>query len=242
MKYMGSKERIADEIVPIITANRKPRQVFIDLFCGGLSISQRVDGPVIANDIQKYLIAMWESLQNGWTPPMRIEREFYADVRNSYNKRDGRYADDIIGWVGFMASYNGRFFDGGYSGHHVEIKNGKFRDYITENINNTLSQRAHIGHISLMSKDYRDVPLPSTCPAIIYADPPYRGTKQYSTSKDFDHEAFYDYLRQKAAEGHQIFVSEYAMPDDFRCVWSKALSTTINQTITKKPVEKLFTI
>lgn len=41
----------------------------------------------------------------------------------------------MIGWVGFMGSFNGRFYDGGYSGHNV-----KGRDYISEQIRNTLSQ------------------------------------------------------------------------------------------------------
>ena len=46
---------------------------------------------------------------------MRIERDFYCDVRDSYNNGDDRYTDGIKGWVGFMASWNGRYFDGGYS-------------------------------------------------------------------------------------------------------------------------------
>ena len=38
----------------------------------------------------------------------------------------------ILYTVGFMASFNGRWFDGGYSGHNYPIKSGKTRDYITE--------------------------------------------------------------------------------------------------------------
>ena len=32
------------------------------------------------------------------------------------------------------------------------------------------------------------------------------------------------------------------MPDDFECIWKKQVLCSLNQTITKKPVEKLFTI
>jgi len=55
MKYMGSKARLVNEILPIILKDRKPNQWFIDLFCGGCSISQEVDGKVIANDKKQVL-------------------------------------------------------------------------------------------------------------------------------------------------------------------------------------------
>ena len=50
MKYMGSKARFVNEILPIILKDRKENQWFVDLFCGGCSIAQEVDGKVIAND------------------------------------------------------------------------------------------------------------------------------------------------------------------------------------------------
>lgn len=41
-------------------------------------------------------------------------------------------------------------------------------------------------------------------------------------------------------EGHTVFVSEYDMPQDFQCVWSKQITNAMHQVNTKKPVEKLF--
>ena len=49
MKYMGSKARFVKEILPIILKDRKENQWFVDLFCGGCSIAQEVDGKVIGN-------------------------------------------------------------------------------------------------------------------------------------------------------------------------------------------------
>ena len=90
--------------------------------------------------------------------------------------------------------------------------------------------------------NYDEIVLPPASKTTIYCDIPYKGVKQYTTSKNFDYERFYDWCREKHADGYRIFVSEYRMPDDFKCVWRKQITCAMNQTITKKPIEKLFTI
>ena len=245
MKYMGSKARIADELLSVMLPYRTSNaQAFVEPFCGGCAVIEKVSGRRIASDKNKYLVAMLKHLSEVGVNdlPKVIERDYYSDVRDSYNRKDGRYPDYLIGWVAFMGSFNGRDFSGGYAGHHVEIKGGKFRDYIGENIRNTLEQIPRLKGINFIEGgiDYYDLEIPPY--SLIYCDPPYAGTKQYSTSKNFDYERFYEWCRKMSADGHTVFVSEYNMPPDFKCVWDKQLSTTINQTITKKPVEKLFTI
>lgn len=245
MKYMGSKNRIVAEILPIMLENYDGN-VFVDVFCGGCSVIQNVPRTYtrIANDKQKYLISMWlELTTNGHeNMPKRIERDFYCKVRDSYNTGDMRFSNPIKGWVGFMGSYNGRFFDGGYSGHNVMGKNGKARDYITENINNTISQIDDLQGVLFRWGDYEELTDSVPPHSLIYCDPPYKDTKQYSTSKNFDYERFYDWCRLMANKGHKVFVSEYYMPEDFKCIWSKEITNAMHQTNTKKPVERLFTL
>lgn len=102
-----------------------------------------------------------------------------------------------------MASYNGRFFDGGYSGHNVKIKNnGKTRDYISENINNTLEQVPLLKNIEWHYGDYSELNIPEH--SLIYCDIPYKDTKQYSTSKNFDYNRFYDWCRLMSRKGHRV--------------------------------------
>lgn len=240
MKYMGGKGRIVNDILPIMLSNYNGN-TFVDIFCGGCSVIEHVPNTYrrIANDKQKYLIAMWRVITTGGIPPMHIERDYYCDVRDSYNKNNENYPDWIKGWVGFMGSFNGRFFDGGYSGHNVVGKNGKARDYITENINNTLSQIPKLNDVEWHYGNYYDLELPPV--SLIYCDPPYKGTKQYSTSKNFDYEKFYQWCRDMKKEGHTVFISEYNMPQDFKCVWEKQITNAMHQTNTKKPTEKLFT-
>ena len=187
MKYMGSKNRIANEIIPIMLKERKENQWFVDMFCGGCHIIQNIDGKRIANDNNKYLIAMWKGLQENRERPKTISKELYSKARTEYNKGTNTEFDDfLIGWIGWMGSYNGRFFDGGYSGHDV----GKtHRNYIDEQIRNTESQINDLKEVKFFSKDYKDFEFKESC--LIYCDIPYKDTKQYATSKDFNHDNFF---------------------------------------------------
>ena len=215
---------------------RKPNQWFVDLFCGGCSIAQEVDGKVVANDKNKYLIAMFKGLQENRKRPYTISKELYSKARTEYNNKTNNEFDDFtIGWIGWMGSYNGRFFDGGYSGHEV----GK-RDYITEQIKNTEKQIDKIQHIKFFSKNYNEFTFKEPC--LIYCDIPYKDTKQYATSKDFNHDIFWQWCRDMSKQGHKVFVSEYQAPEDFKCVWSKEVTNSLNTTKTYKPTEKLFTL
>ncbi|MCD8207511.1 MAG: hypothetical protein LUD72_06210, partial [Bacteroidales bacterium] len=63
--------------------------------------------------------------------------------------------------------------------------------------------------------DYRDVDISGE--AVVYCDPPYRGTEEYTCGK-FDHDAFYEWLRTR---DFPVYVSEYSMPADFVAVWER---------------------
>lgn len=237
MKYQGNKRRFAAELIGVMSEFRRPGQAWVEPFCGSCSVIGLVDGPRYANDKNRFLVAMLQAVARGDELPMRIERDYYCDVRSSYNAGDGRYPDYIVGWVGFMGSFNGRFFDGGYSGHSVQVRGG-VRDYIGEDIADTLRQAGSLNGIVWSSGDYSDMAIPDN--SLIYCDIPYKDTKQYSVSRGFCYEAFYEWCRKMRDAGHTVFVSEYAMPDDFECVWSKATTCAMNQSVTKKPTEKLF--
>lgn len=243
MKYMGSKARIADEILPIIMESYTDGTYYVEPFCGGMNMMSRLGNNVnrIANDANYYLIAMWRDLIDGVSFPTCIPRESYIIARTSYNEQDGMLPDSLIGWVGWMASYNGRFFDGGYSGHDVKTENGKSRDYIGEQIRNTLTQVDNLKGVELHSGDYAALPIPKN--SIIYCDIPYKNTKQYSTSKDFDYERFYTWCENMAQLGHSVYISEYEMPEDrFECIWEKGVLNAMHQVNTKQTVERLYIV
>ena len=71
--------------------------------------------------------------------------------------------------------------------------------------------------IDFTSSDYRDYQHEEG--DVVYCDPPYKGTIGYD-DRVFDHEAFYDWVRQQP---YPIYFSEYSAPDDFVSVWQKGI-------------------
>jgi len=233
MKYMGSKNRIAKYILPIILEGRKPEQWYVEPFCGGLGTMDKVTGNCLASDKNKYLIAMWKGLQENRERPKEISKELYSRARTEYNNGTNIEFDDfMIGWIGWMASYNGRFFDGGYSG-----KAGG-RNYVDEQIRNTEKQIAKIQHINFIYGSYDEIDYPTN--SKIYCDIPYKNTKQYATSKGFNHDKFWQWCRDMVAEGHEVFISEYSAPDDFVSIWNGKIKSFMKAGRSVEVIEHLF--
>lgn len=239
MKYMGSKSRIAKEIEPILTMWLTHDRCYVEPFAGGMNMICNINhSKRLASDNNNYLIAMWRFLCGGYDFPKIISKELYSYYRSEFNKigfngNGDTLKEAMIGWVGFMGSFNGRFYDGGYSGHDV---NG--RDYIGEQIRNTMSQVDKMAGVELLCGNYYNIEIPKD--SIIYCDIPYKDTKQYSTSKNFDHELFFEWCRKKTKNGYIVFISEYKAPCDFECVWQKQITNSMNTKNTYKPTEKLF--
>lgn len=232
---MGSKRRIAEQILAIILEGRKDGQYYVEPFCGGCNAIDKVPGNRIANDSNPYLIAMWEALSWGWDPPKTISREHYCEVRTCYRQNSDKYPMHYIGWVGFVGSFNGKFFQG-YTGHSVTEASGRVTDYIGRASRNILAQVPLLDGVQFTCCDYTDLIIPPN--SIIYCDPPYAGVTKYAHS--IDHNDFWKWCIEKVAEGHSVFVSEYNAPDDFVCVWEQKLKVLVNPGATKHAVEKLF--
>lgn len=245
MKYMGSKARIAKYILPIILKDRKPDQWYVEPFVGGCNTIDKVEGLRLGSDANKYLIAMYQMLQNlGIPDDLRdIPKTQYNLSRDQYNGRHNhKLSDSIVGWIGYMASANGRFFEGGYSGKS-NTKTGAVRDYIDESVRGIEKQLPLLSDISFVCEQYQNLLTPPQ--SIIYCDPPYKGTKQYATiCKEFDHPAFWQWCREKAWQGYKVFVSEYNAPYDFTCVWQQEVKSSLSANGksggNKKSMEKLF--
>jgi len=231
---MGSKNRIAKFLLPIILENRKQNQWYVEPFVGGANMIDKVSGNTMGSDLNKYIISMWKGLQMGVERPNEIPKELYNRARIEYNNgTENEFTKFMIGWIGWMGSFNGRFFDGGYSGKT------KTRDYVNEQIRNTEKQIGNILNVCFYHSSYDELPIPPN--SIIYCDIPYKGTKQYSISKDFDYNKFWEWCRKMTKNGHTVFISEYNAPEDFKCVWEMEVTNSMHTTKTKKPIEKLFT-
>lgn len=242
MKYMGSKARIAKHILPIMLKHRKEGQWWVEPFVGGANSITKVHGNRIGADANKYLIAMLIGLQNNHFREFDHSKSHYDLVRNEYNNGTNfNFTDFYIGYVGFVASANGRFFDGGYSGIS-KTKIGTERNYIDESIRGMEKHIPKLKGIDFICANYDCLNIPKD--SIIYCDIPYKNTKQYAFSKGFDHTAFWQWCREKAKQGSKVFISEYNAPEDFVCVWKQEVKSSISANgksgKSKLSVEKLF--
>lgn len=232
IKYMGSKRRIAKDILPIILKDRKEGQYFYDLFVGGGNLLEKVDGNRVANDNNEYLIELFKHMQsNDFELPFVGEVE-YKNIQN--NKEN--YPKWLVGYVGFQLSFGAKFF-GGYRRDKAGIRN-----YENEAQQNLKAQQKYIKDVEFVCGSYDEVKLKPN--SIIYCDIPYKNSTKYNTSKGFDYDKFYNWCIEKHKEGHKVFISEYDMPKDrFECVWSKEISSSLTpESNGKKGVEKLFVI
>lgn len=231
MKYMGSKRKYANELLSIILANRKDGQFFVDLFCGGCNVVDKVGGNRIANDVNYYLIELFRALQTGWIPPKSVTETEYSTIKNNISK----YPPELVAYVAFQLSYGAKWF-GGYRRDSI----GK-RDYALEAYNNTIKQISKLTDISFVNKSYCDVIIPEK--SIIYCDPPYRNTTKYGSTTSFDHDVFWAWCDARSLDGHSVFVSEYVAPENWVCVWEKKVNNTLDKnTGAKQGIERLFTL
>ena len=225
---MGSKNKLAKELLPIILKDRQPNQWFVDVFCGGCNILDKVENPRMGNDLHPYLIPLLIAMRDGWEPPKEITEDDYKLTQ--HNKAELQ-DDTFVGYVGFQLSYGGKWF-GGYR----RDKEGK-RNYSLEAYNNTMKQAPLLKGVVFTNLSYSELLIPPN--SIIYADPPYAGTTSYKNK--LDHDIFWQWCRVMAESGHKVFISEYTAPADFECVWSKQVNNTLGKdTGGKQGIERLF--
>lgn len=207
---------------------------WVEPFVGGANMIDKVPDRFerVGYDYNEYLIAMFNSLQNGWIPES-YSKDDYICIRA--NKDVNKH---ITGWVGINCSYSGKWF-GGYAGK-VNTKGG-VRDYQVEATRNTLKQIKDLFNVKFEKSNVFDLDIENS---LIYCDPPYKDTTNYANGT-FDHDKFYEWCREKA-KSNVVFVSEYSAPDDFIEVWSQEVKSSLSANgVTggnKISVEKLFLV
>lgn len=182
MRYMGGKSRISKQIAEVLNSAINKDTPFVSLFCGSCAIESKVQADVkILNDKHPYLIAMWQALQNGWTPPDVVTKEEYYRVKANMDENPA-----LTGFVGFGCSFGGKWFGGLAS-------NKKGDNYCARAERSLLKDLRGVQSATFTCLDYHDVEIPDG--AVVYCDPPYANTTGYTVGQ-FDTNEFWDYMRQ----------------------------------------------
>lgn len=213
MKYMGSKSRIAKYIVPIL-------QECID-----------------SNNVTTYRVQKGKPLLD------EVTRDTYNLVREAW--RNGtdkdKYEQWYVGNVGFLASYNGRWFDGGYAKPtSIKTSNGnKTRDYYQESKRNLEKQASDLLTVSLNCTSYEQYLKTDYSGVCFYLDPPYFHTKEFGIATNFNSVDFWNFTRE-LSKNNYVYISEQCAPDDFETVWAKPVLRSINAQNKEHKTECLF--
>lgn len=234
---MGSKAKHATEILSAITkevgglTGSAQYENWVEPFVGGANMIDKVYGMNrFGNDINEYLISLFQAVQDGFMPPDEITEAQYHDIKNNPEK----YSKALVAFTAIGCSYSGKWW-GGYA--RGNANNGSPRNYCLESKKNLLSQ--DLKGIVFTSGEYHQMVIPEK--SIVYCDPPYAETTKYKNR--FDHDAFWKWCEDLSKTGVKVFVSEYKAPEGWRCVWQKEVHNSLTKdTGSKKGVERLFTI
>lgn len=232
MQYMGGKGKIARRVVDAILADTSERAVWFEPFVGGGNVLEKAAphfSKSVAMDAHPDLIMMWQAVAEGFDPPEFVSRETYNSLRRAEPSAKR-------GFVGFGASFGGKWFGGyGVSPRDGEVCRQSYR---------TVVRQARV----IRANDVRFVhatfgayePPPGT---VVYCDPPYAGTTKYSVS-DFDYEYFYATLGRWALTC-PVYVSEYSIPEYVGAdvIWSREKRNILEKADNARVVtEHLFRI
>lgn len=232
IKYVGSKSRIAKDIVPIIQKYIDDNNIttYIEPFAGGCNVIDKIKCEnKQANDSNEYLIAFWQALQQGWNPlDIHMTKELYDNIKSN---KSG-FLKQEVALAGLCATYNAKWF-GGYAGI-VHTKIGTERNYYDEAVRNVLKQVPMLKDVRFTYGDYLNI---KPYNAVVYCDPPYQGTTKYKDELNYD--TYWNWVKE-ISKNNIVLCSEYNAPLDFECIWSKELTTTLDNASRSKAVEKLF--
>ena len=229
MRYVGSKNRLAKELVPIIQSYiTNETKGYIEPFVGGANMIDKIEcNNKIGCDIHEELIELLKYIQNtNNVLPTTITEEEYNKVRLNKDKYEKWY----VGFVGFCATFGAKYF-GGYARGFKEDKITP-RDMAAEGIKNIEKQRKNLQNIKFKCCSYDEINK-NIKDFVINCYPPYKGTLKYTT--DFEYDKFYKWCKEMS-KNNIVLISEYWMPEEFECIWEK--KTTVRIDSNKKSKDK----
>ena len=244
MKYMGSKNRIAKHLIPIMIAEADKIGIttWVEPFLGGGNMIDKVPTRFtrVGYDINEHVImALIDIRDNVDKLPTEVSEAEYKSLR-------GTPPASITSWIRFVCSFGGGFGNG----YARDRQGNPPRNSASDGVRNSMKQSPNIQGVGFICDSYKNLTFENS---LVYCDIPYKSTTSYKTSP-FDYEHFYQWCVVQRTKGNIVFISEYEMPKQieyngktykFECVWQGEIKTNFahNRTeATHKAVEKLFKV
>ena len=227
MRYMGSKARHAKHIIPILMNGHDQTKPYIEPFVGGGNMIDKVPADIRwGSDVAEYAVAALSAMSKGWMPPDTLTNEQYNAMKNDPTA----FPAELVGFAAYSCSYGGKFWGG--------FARSAGRDHANEQHRAMVKRLPDLSGVKFTCAGFETLIIPAG--ATVYCDPPYAGTTKYKGG--FDHAVFWAWAERLSAT-RRVFVSEYAAPDGWECVWEKETTSSLTKdTGAKRGIEKLFRI
>lgn len=241
MRYQGGKARTGKRIAEVLRRINNTEgffRAYVEPFVGACGVMQYtgvMGPPRYGSDLRREVIEMWQAVQQGWTPP-----EITEEVWRAAKEDPASTPPALLGFLGTGCSYGGVWF----SSFVKDSRPG--RNPVREAVNGLAYRAQNIMDVVFRHRDYRESIPKSESRCLVYCDPPYQGVGTYKGLEPFDHEVFWQWVRDTTRQGHVVTVSEYSAPDDFECIWSAKVPSDLQGHHTKagakrpSKIEKLW--
>lgn len=230
MKYMGSKDKHAKQIIAITLARRAPGQTYVEPFVGGANVLKYVpqeQGPRIGADVNRYMVALHTALANGWEPPQSFTKTEYAKIQRgpeSWAKAHGEFGEAIVGFVATGCTFGSTWMGAWVKDYDPEERTDiKDHSRCAQSARSCLRDAPGLKGAIFVCSSYDKLVIPDR--SIVYCDPPYANTSSYVGERDINRwkiAPFWQWADRQVDAGHTVYVSEYtgptaecmALPDD----------------------------
>lgn len=181
MHYLGSKARHADDIIAITCANRRADQWYVEPFVGGGNMINKVPQGAgrIANDKNYGMVALLDQLGNhGWVPPEAMNESQWRKIMKQKCE-----ALDQPGRALFAFAATGPTFGSMWCGQWAKDYEGKEGTRYRQARDAALRDAPGLAGIKFFDGEYLALEPHIPQGSLIYCDPPYANTTEYSGAK-----------------------------------------------------------
>ena len=243
LKWAGGKYPLLDDIKRHLPKG----ECLVEPFVGAGSVFLNTDfSRYILADINSDLISLYNIVKMRTDEYVQAARELFvpetncAEVYYQFREEFNKSQDPFRRAVLFL--YLNRY---GYNGLCRYNLRGEFnvpfgrykKPYFPEAELYHFAEKAQ--NAFFYCESYADSMARADDASVVYCDPPYANRQQYSNATNFDHDEFWEVMRNWSKDNF-VLVSELIAPNDFICIWEKLTSRSINTTNKSKDTEKLF--
>lgn len=217
--YQGGKSKIGKDLYNVISEVEKLCGVhnltYFEPFCGMLGVmrhfAENDTRKIEACDLNKNLLDMWVSIQDGWEPPDKVSKKLYDHLKNSKSSPERTF-------TGYACSFGAQFYTG-FADTYDKKKRSTSASRGSKGIEKI---RPFIADIKFLSARPYDAFNPKD--KLIYCDPPYANTDvRTEFFSNFNSKNFWNTMR-KWSKYNIVLISEQSAPSDFVVLWEKKVS------------------